>query len=76
MITNKDGDEKQDCEINASKRWLDKDHLIAKYFKLAILGDDLFCKTSLILDIRQKGYNYIFVCKDSSHKNCVNGSID
>ena len=32
------------------------------------MGDDLYCKTSLIEEIRTKDYNYIFVCKESSHK--------
>lgn len=68
MIYNEDGSKKQDCEINASKRWLEKDHLLAKHYKLCILGDDLYCKTPLIEDIRTKGYNYIFVCKATSHK--------
>ena len=48
MISNKDGDVKQDCEINATKRWLKKEHQLSKYYKLLILGDDLYCKTSLI----------------------------
>lgn len=68
MIANTDGEEKQDCEINASKRWLDKPHIIAKEYNLTILGDDLYSKTSLIQKIRTKGYNYIFVCKELSHK--------
>jgi hypothetical protein len=67
MISNKDGDAKQDCEINATKRWLAKDHLLSQYYKLLILGDDLYCKTSLIQAVRAKDYNYIFVCKKSSH---------
>jgi len=68
VISNKDGQKKQDCEINASKRWLDREHLISKYYKLLLLGDDLYCKTSLIKKIREKEHNYIFVCKESSHK--------
>lgn len=68
LISNKDGEEKQDCEIKASKRWLEKEHSISKNHKLTILGDDLYCKTSVIKDIRAKGSNYIFVCKPTSHK--------
>lgn len=68
MVSNKDGDEKQDCEINASKRWLAKTNILSEYYKLLILGDDLYCHTSLIKDIRAKEYSYIFVCKESSHK--------
>ncbi len=68
MISNKDGNEKQDCEINASKRWLSKPNILSQYYQLLMLGDDLYSKTSFIKDIREKGYNYIFVSKESSHK--------
>ncbi len=68
LISNSDGKEKQDCEINASKRWLDRNHLIDKHYSLTLLGDDLYCKTSLIKKVRQKKHNYIFVCKEGSHK--------
>ena len=68
VISNKDGQKKQDCEINASKRWLDREHQVSKYYKLLLLGDDLYCKTSLIKKVREKEHNYIFVCKETSHK--------
>jgi len=68
VISNKDGQKKQDCEINASKRWLDREHQISKYYKLLLLGDDLYCKTSFIKKVREKEHNYIFVCKETSHK--------
>lgn len=68
VISNKDGQEKQDCEINASKRWLDREHQISKHYKLLLLGDDLYCKTSLIKKAIEKQHSYIFVCKESSHK--------
>lgn len=69
FITPQDGNKKQDCEINASKRWVKK-HLL-KYIKnhnVTILGDDLyahepFCK----LLIKNKSH-FIFVCKTKSHK--------
>ena len=68
MISNTDGDVKQDCEINASKRWLDKTLVIAQKYSLVMLGDDLYSNTPLIQKIRTKKYNYIFVCKELSHK--------
>ena len=52
MISNKDGDEKQDCEINTSKRWLSKPNILSQYYQLLMLGDDLYSKTSFIKDIR------------------------
>jgi len=68
MITNKDGDEKQDCELNASKRWLSKIDKLFLNYQLLFLGDDLYSKTSFIVELRDKKSNYIFVAKRSSHK--------
>jgi len=68
MISNEDGEAKQDCEINATKRWLKRDHLLSKHYKFCLLGDDLYCKTTLIKQLRDKAYGFIFVCKASSHK--------
>jgi len=56
MISNTDEKEKQDCEINASKRWLDKTHILTEKYNLVLLGDDLYSKTFLIQKIREKGY--------------------
>ena len=68
FISNDDGDEKQDCEVNASKRWLDKFTLFAKEYKLIILGDDLYSRVPMIKKIIEKAHSYILVCKETSHK--------
>ena len=67
MIRNEDGKEKQDCEINASKRWLQKFELFKDY-KIIILGDDLYSRSPFIEEVLAKGHSYIFVAKESSHK--------
>jgi len=53
-ISNKDGDTKQDCEMNAGKRFLSK---IKKQFpklKFIIGGDALFSRQPIIEDILSK----------------------
>ena len=43
MVTPQDGAEKQDCERNAGKRWLEKWSHLFKPQSITYLGDDLFC---------------------------------
>jgi len=71
FITNKDGDEKQDCEVNATKRWLDTFDILTflkKKYKVIILGDDLYSRFPMIQKILDKGHSFILVCKNKSHK--------
>jgi hypothetical protein len=71
FITNKDGEEKQDCEINATKRWLDTFDILnflKKKYKVIILGDDLYSRYPMIQKIIDKGHSFILVCKATSHK--------
>ena len=68
FISNDDGEKKQDCEVNASKRWLDKFTLFASQYKLIILGDDLYSRVPMIKKIVEKGHSFILVCKETSHK--------
>ena len=68
-ITNVDGSEKQDCERNAAKRWLEKHGNKYGQLKATILGDDLYCCESICNEVLNKKLHFIFVCKDSSHKS-------
>jgi hypothetical protein len=47
FITPQDGNNKQDCENAAAKRWLNQFIPVYKTLKLTILGDDLYCKQSI-----------------------------
>ena len=73
FISNKDGEEKQDCEVNASKRWLDKFNISAIFkqfkYKIIILGDDLYSRFPMIEKIISCGASFILVCKTTSHKS-------
>lgn len=67
FISNDDGDDKQDCEVNASKRWLDC-FVNSTNKKLIILGDDLYSREPMIKKVLDKQHSYIFVAKSTSHK--------
>jgi len=68
FITPQDGHEKQDCEYQAAKRWLEA--MGSRYAPLGVvlLGDDLFASQPMIEKVRSQQMNYIFVAKPSSHK--------
>ncbi len=67
FIVPQDGHKKQDCEINASKRWLENHSAFYRTGNDTLLGDDLyahqpFCRRTLLY-----GFHFIFVCKADSH---------
>jgi hypothetical protein len=70
MIRNEGGDEnykKQDCELNAAKRWLFKHADEYKWLSPTILGDDLYSNYPFCKEVLEHGYSFIFTCKDDSH---------
>jgi hypothetical protein len=69
FIVPQDGVEKQDCETNAGKRWLDKHGDRLKAIGVTILGDDLYSRQPMCEMVLSKGLNFIFVCKPDSHKS-------
>jgi len=68
FIEPQDGASKQDCEINAFKRWLKLwgKHYAAK--RSIILGDDLYNCEPVCLAILAEGLHFILTCKESSHQ--------
>ena len=68
MIIPQDGAKKQDCEINAGKRWIEKYGDFWNKQKSIILGDDLYSKEPFCMKVLEKGLHFIFVCKPDSHK--------
>jgi hypothetical protein len=67
MITNTDGDKKQDCERNAAKRWLKKHADEYVWLSPTLLGDDLYSNYPFCMDVLNHGYSFIFTCKEDSH---------
>lgn len=68
FIQNEDGTQKQDCEINAAKRWLDQHADFLKAHKAILIADDLFSRAPFIEKVNAlEGVDFIFVSKPSSH---------
>ncbi len=68
FITPQDGHTKQDCEIAAAKRWLEKNGALYSSLQVTLLGDDIyshqpFCRKTLLYD-----FHFIYVCKPDSHQ--------
>jgi hypothetical protein len=70
FVVPQDGHTKQDCEIAAAKRWLDKE--AAHYLQgldgnATLLGDDLYAHQPFCRRVLLHGYHFIFTCKPDSH---------
>ena len=68
FIANGDGAEKQDCERNAVKRWLGKHAARLRPLRPVYLGDDLFACQSVATRIVEGGDDFLFTCKEASHR--------
>ena len=68
FIVKPDGTEKQDCERNAVKRWLIKHGARLKPLRPVYLGDDLFACQSVVQRLADNGDDFLFTCKEASHK--------
>jgi hypothetical protein len=67
FISNEDGQEKQDCERNAFKRNIKRRSEQFRGLKPIFLGDDLYACYPICHDLDDRGFSFIFVCKDESH---------
>ena len=63
-----DGAEKQDCELNASKRWLDDMSPWLRGARAVLLGDDLYAHAPFCRKVLLNGLHFIFTCLRESHK--------
>jgi hypothetical protein len=68
FIKKQDGHKKQDCENAAVKRWLKNNHQKQYEYPVTLLGDDLYSREPICNLVLEQNYNFIFVCRDSSHK--------
>jgi hypothetical protein len=67
FIVPQDGHEKQDCEIQAAKRWIEKWGDFYAQRGVTILGDDLFSREPFCRMLKDKHIHFILVCKPDSH---------
>ena len=66
-IKNGDGKEKQDCEINAAKRFVNRLYKAHPRQKSILGGDSLMSRQPLIEDVLNKNMHYLFVAKPTDH---------
>ncbi len=67
-IRNTDGTKKQDCEINAGKRLVEKIRLSHPKLPIIIVADSLHSKQPLIEKLKEKDMRYVLVAKEDDHK--------
>ena len=67
FVRPQDGVAKQDCELNAAKRWLAAWGDDYSPLKITILGDDLYCHEPFCREALQRGFDFILVCKPDAH---------
>lgn len=67
FITPQDGAAKQDCELNAAKRWLTAHAARCATGNDTLLGDDLDAHQPFCRQVLLHGFHFLFTCKPSSH---------
>jgi hypothetical protein len=67
FIIPQDGHEKQDCEMQAAKRWIEECGDFYAKRGVTLLGDDLFSRDPFCRAAKDKGFHLILVCKPDSH---------
>lgn len=67
FITPQDGHEKQDSEVAAAKRWINRHAHQFDHGKVTLLGDDLYSRQPMCELVIEQGFHYIFTCLPESH---------
>lgn len=67
FIVPRDGQVKQDCEINAAKRWLAAHAERYATGNDTVLGDDLYAQQPFCRQVLLYGFHFLFTCKPASH---------
>jgi hypothetical protein len=68
FITPQDGHEKQDCEQQATKRWVKRNAERFEPWSVTILTDDLHCHQPLCELLLKHKLHFILTCKPGSHE--------
>jgi hypothetical protein len=67
-VCRQDGQEKQDCEINAAKRLLPRFRAEHPQLPVIIGGDDLYAHEPFVLMLAEQRLHYVLVAKPESHR--------
>ena len=65
-MRNDAGQDKQDCEINAAKRFIPRLRHAHPQLALIVGGDALYCHAPCILQLREHRMHHVLVCKPGS----------
>jgi hypothetical protein len=68
FITPQDGADKQDCELNAAKRWVTRNALRFAGQHVTLLADDLYCHQPFCQLLLDNDFDFIMTCKPDSHQ--------
>jgi hypothetical protein len=71
-IMNNDGDQKNDCERNAAKRWLEDFRREHPHLKAVILADGLSSNAPFINELQKYNLKFILICKENDHSYLSN----
>ena len=67
FIVPQDGAEKQDCERNAARRWIERNAESLAGHATTVLADDLHCNQPFCDLLLSRHLDFILVCKPDSH---------
>ncbi len=67
IISHQDGTEKNDCEINASKRFLIKFHNEHPHLRIVVTQDAISPNGPYIRFVKELGYHFILTVKEADH---------
>lgn len=70
-VRNTDGEKKQDCELNAGKRLIERIRKEHPHLPLIILGDDLYSHEPYVKLLMEKGMHFVLVAKPDSHQEMI-----
>jgi hypothetical protein len=68
MVQNSDGQGKQDCELNAAKRLIQRLRAEHRQMSVIITGDDLYSHEPFVELLESQRFHYVLVAKPESHK--------
>jgi hypothetical protein len=66
-VRNADGQQKQDCELTAAKRLVNRLRAEHRQLSMCIVGDDLYGHEPFIEELRAQRMSFVLVAKPTSH---------
>ena len=67
FVCPQDGQDQQDCELAAARRWLERWGGRYAPWGMTLLGDDLYSHQPFCQEVRRHGFHFRFVCRPDSH---------